>query len=481
MLITKNIKDSVIYSLETVFSGIISIAFYILIANFLDLTDVGAYTLIVVYASIIAGVANLGLATGYERNFFEFLGTKSERGSLLATVQFFSFISIIIFTSIGILFSEHIIYFLFENRNYIKLWVLILIGANVSEFTKFYFIYLRNNKDSGLYSVLHFTQVVINFILAYFYLIINGKGVLWLGYSFLISHGLILTLCWIHQLKTLPFSVDVKKFINIIKISLPLTPRVFIGFMGSQFDKIIISLIASLDSLAIYSIASKIASAIYMLMNALGRVYQPKLYENLFDGAQEKNVDYLFSYMFVSFLPALLVMLFSKEILYFFPKEYLEGNLILIVLSFYSTLLFLGKVNGPQLLFAKRTWLISGLSFAAVILNMLITYPLVLTYGALGAAIGTLISGICIGFVRFQLAQKHARLIWNYKKIFFCYGFMIFGFIISIFIESYLINNYYQIILKIIMIFLYFYLAVLFEILNLKIFGKRAIQQFWKS
>ena len=79
LLVKKEINDSLIYSVETVFSGILSIAFYVFIANFLTLADVGAYSLALVYSSIIAGIANLGLSAGYERTYFEFTKNLQEK------------------------------------------------------------------------------------------------------------------------------------------------------------------------------------------------------------------------------------------------------------------------------------------------------------------------------------------------------------------------------------------------------------------
>ena len=87
LLVKKEINDSLIYSVETVFSGILSIAFYIFIANFLTLADVGAYSLALVYSSIIAGIANLGLSAGYERTYFEFNPMKGGKIPCLAAVM----------------------------------------------------------------------------------------------------------------------------------------------------------------------------------------------------------------------------------------------------------------------------------------------------------------------------------------------------------------------------------------------------------
>jgi O-antigen/teichoic acid export membrane protein len=86
--------------------------------------------------------------------------------------------------------------------------------------------------------------------------------------------------------------------------------------------------------------------------------------------------------------------------------------------------LYVGKINGPQLLFAEKTWLISGLSLVTVSLNIVASYFLVLSYGAIGAAIGTVISTLLSTFLGFYYAQKHAHINWDGKVITLCYSYV---------------------------------------------------------
>ena len=246
----------------------------------------------------------------------------------------------------------------------------------------------------------------------------------------------------------------------------------FVGLLATQFDKIILSNIASLESVGVYSIAQRIAIAIGMLMNALGRVYQPKLYKVLFDLGFNKTAEFIAFYMFVSFVPALFVILFAQEIFLIFPEGYAWGYKILVVLSCYHAFLYVCKINGPQLLFAKKTWLISGLSLASAIFNIVITYPLVLAYGAVGAAAGTAFSTLIISIVNFYFAQKFAAIKWNYYIIFLDYLFILFSAFFILFIDN-LISSYLIVLaMKILILFLFGLLAYFQGIFNVQNFAK---------
>lgn len=417
--LNRELNNSLIYIIEAGFSGILSIGFYVFIAYTLTLEEVGAYSLAVVYGSILAAIANLGLSAGYERSYFEFNKTSAERGSLIFTIQIFASIFIISALILGVVFSNIISIMIFNSDRYIFLWIFVLISLNISEFCKFYFAYLKNSRQARLFSFLHASQVFLNFFLAYVFLIVMNKDFLWLGVALLISHLAILIFSLFHQIMTLPFSIKYSYFNEVIKISLPLTPRVLIGFIGTQFDKIILSQVSSLSDIGVYSVAHRIAMIIYMFMNALGRVWSPILYENLFDKKSEKDPDisFLSIFMYFSLIPAIILILFSQEILLFLPESYAWGYQIIIFLSLYYSLLFFGKVNGPQLMYAKKTWLISGLSVLNVLLSIAITYPMVIAFDAVGASIGMLLSGIVMGLIYFYQANKHAYIVWDFSVI----------------------------------------------------------------
>lgn len=425
MLAKTEITDSVIYSIETFFSGLVSIGFYIFIANYISLTDMGAYALAIAYASIFAGMANFGLSAGYERTFFEFLDSPEEKGSLIATVQLFAIVSIILFLAIGIYFSSQLTLLLFGNTQYQYLWIFMLVGVNISEFSKFYFIFLKNTRQAKLFASLHAIQVALNFLLAYIFLVLLNKGIEWLGIALIISHTFVFVWSYINQICNLPNIINIRVFKMVASLSFPLTPRVFVGFIGTQFDKIIISQVSTLDSLAVYSIAQRLAMTIYMFMNALSRVWTPKLYEHLFEKGTKTDTQFLLVYMVISFIPALFLIIFSKETLMLYPESYAWGYKILIVLSLYYAVLYMGKINGPQLVFAKKTWLLSGLSLVNVALNILVSYPLVVLYGAIGASVGTLVAALIMGVLYFYLAQQYAYLALDYKRIFLLYVYMI--------------------------------------------------------
>jgi len=450
LLLNREFNNSLIYLIEAGFSGLLSLGFYVFIAYNLTLEEVGAYSLAIVYGSILAAIGNVGLSAGYERSYFEFNKDSIEKGSLIFSIQIFASIFISIVLIFGIIFSNQISIMIFNTNEYMLLWIFILISLNLSELSKFYFTYLKNSRQAKFLSLLHIVQVSLNFLLAYIFLILMHKEVLWLGAALLISHGIVLLISFIHQIIKLPFSIKYDYFIEVLKISLPLTPRVLIGFIGTQFDKIILSQVSSLSTIGVYSVSHRIAMIVYMFMNALGKVWGPMLYEQLFEKKSNKNADisFLSIFMYFSFIPSIILIVFSKEILLFLPESYAWGYQIIIFLCLYYSLLFFGKVNGPQLMYAKKSWLLSGLSMLNIIVNLVITYPIVLIFDAVGASIGMFVSGLIMGVIYFYQGNKYAYLSWNYSEIGALLLLLVFGSFLNLFLDIVDVNYFWQIFIK---------------------------------
>ena len=113
---------------------------------------------------------------------------------------------------------------------------------------------------------------------------------------------------------------------------------------------------------------------------------------------------------------ALLVSLFSYEAIFILtPRSYHGATDIVIVLAMFYGLLFFGKTR--QLLFAKKTGLITLISFATFALNVALNIPFIMKWGAIGAAWATFLSGAIASVIHFLLGQRYYKIHWEYQRI----------------------------------------------------------------
>ena len=211
---------------------------------------------------------------------------------------------------------------------------------------------------------------------------------------------------------------------NSLKLSAPLTPRIFFGIIGSQFDKYIIGIASSTGNVGIYHIAQKIANLGYVFMTSIQNVWGPVVYKMMFEN-KDKNKSligiYLTPFFYVSTFICLIISLFSEEIIFLMaPSEYSSGSIVITLLSILYGSFFFSKQN--QLIFAKKTWLISILTLFGISLNVLINYIFVYRWGFIGVAWGTMLSGLISGFISYVYSQKSYRIKWElYTYIIFIY------------------------------------------------------------
>ena len=79
--------------------------------------------------------------------------------------------------------------------------------------------------------------------------------------------------------------------------------------------------------------------------------------------------------------------------------------------------LFFGKLNGRQLIFAKKTHVTSVLTMVGVGINVALNIPFIIKWGAIGAAWATLLAGLISGAIIFAISQRYYEIRWEYRRI----------------------------------------------------------------
>ncbi len=457
-------RKSAIYIAQSLISGLFPILLYPVITENINPNIFGVFALTVVYASIVTGIANLGCIVGYERNFFLVENSRENSGKLLATTQLFVILSFSIVIALSIIFSETIAVVLFGDHSYTLLWSLVLVSTSISTFAQYYLTYLKNAGSAKVFFKLTVLQSIINFIIAWVLLENTDYGVYSLAYALLVSNLIIIIVAIIHQLLRLPLGFDKQLLREVLKVSLPLTPRVLFGFLNTQFDKIMLASLADMGNVGIYTIAQKIGSVIYVFMNALDRVFKPNVFRMLFSEERPEIIGkYLTPFVFVSLLPALMLILFSFEIVtLLLSAAYSGATDILVVLSVYYASLFIGKINGTQLIYAKKTWLTSKLTLLSVLLNVSLNVLFINLWGALGAALATTLSTILTTVVAHAYAQRYAEIRWEVRSVVLMYVVLLIAAFFIMGVEFSIINIDYVFLigLKLFLVSIYMYVGI---------------------
>lgn len=416
------------------------ICLYPVITSKIPTYDYGRYIFAHSIASIIVGISNFGIKIGYKRNFFEFYNKKKETEILLFSVQIFILTIFAFIFIINLIFKESIFFHLKIIEDFDNFWSLLLLALMFDSFSKYYLIFLENKRESQKYFFIVFVKTLIYFILIFFFLFKN-YGLKSLIYSLFISNFSFLCFVIFFQLKNGYFSFNNKYMKDILKISIPNTPRLLFGKINSQSDKILISTLSTFSNTGIYSIAQSLSYAVFQIITSLDKVFITKTNKMLFDKQNDQIGPYLTSFVYFCSLPAIGLIFFNDLILEIFIDKNYHGseNIIIILTIFYFSLIF-GKISGTQLIYAKKIWLNTNFFILNIILNIIFNIPLIYYYNILGAAIGTLVSSSISLLLSMHYAKKYSPIHYEKKHLYIIFAFIFLASVYSILVTNKLLK-----------------------------------------
>ncbi|MCX5714177.1 MAG: oligosaccharide flippase family protein [Candidatus Omnitrophica bacterium] len=463
----KQIKNSFIYILPVIVGNLIPILTLPIFTRILTPADYGIWALAQVYAIFVNGVANFGLTIGYERNFFEYKETKNVAGLLYSTLLFV-IITFIVCGFFTYLFKHQLSRLIIGSADYANILFWSYCATGVVGLKAYFLIYFKNTENAKAFTWYTIDENLLGVLFSLFMVAYLRSGVVGLIWGQLLASFIIFSILSIRFVRFLPVSFDWGALKDSLKISLPLTPRIFFGVIGNQFDKYMIGLLNTVGGVGIYNIGQKVVNVLFTYMTAIQNVFSPQVYRRMFEMGSEggKSVGrYLTPFMYISIAIGLMISLFSEEIISILtPKSYHGAIEVVTILSMLYGSYFFGKQ--PQLIFAKKTHITSMLTIVSIGLNILINIPFILKWGAVGAAWGTLLAGLISGTISFIVSQRYYEIKWEYGKVSAIFLIFFGSAVIMILLRNFGISYGVRVIVKLMSLAGYLYLGMKLNILT---------------
>ena len=472
----KGIKSFFWYLIPFSLKSLIPLITLPIFTRYLNSNDFGLYALSIFFGTFLSGIANFGLLVVYERNFFESKKDKHPVNLLFTNINFI-IVNLFIVLFFSSLFKETIANLFFNNSKIEDLLIFGLIYCGLKSLNEFFYMYLKNGENAKRFSQISLMETFLSVTLSLHFVVNLSYGIdgfilgqiLSVGSIFLSLYG------YLFFVKKPSFSYEELK--KALKLSFPLTPRTFFWVIGSQFDRYMLGYIGNLSGAGIYDIGLKIANVGNTFSTTLKQVFSPKVYQNLFSDDSDRLVKigkYLTQFFYLSVLVSLMTCLFSFEIISILtPKEFHDAAIIISILSILNVFYFFGKQG--QLIFAKKSLLISILSFGAILLNIILNIPMILYFGAVGAAWATLISGVLSAIITFYFSQKYTPIVWEYKIMYYL-TYILLSFTFILVVQSLEIVYLQKLLFKLLILVIYLFMGYRFNMFNsllkLKFFKK---------
>lgn len=467
----QQIKNVCIYLLP-VASSILPFIAIPIFTRILSKEDYGILALAQVYAIFINGLANFGMTAAYDRNFFQYRHNRQETAQLLYSTLLFVVLNFSLLAGLTLVFNETMSRLVIGSTEYMKLLFWACCAQFFSSISYYYLTYFRNSEMADKFTFYTIVASLINLVISLFLVAYLRIGVIGIVYAQLCAGIIVFCVLTYKLMSTLTPSLNRKILVESLKISYPLTPRIFFGIISAQVDKYMVGHLVSIGSAGIYSIGQRIAYSIFTFMTAIENVFSPQVYKRMFD-LRDKGGEsigrYLTPFVYISIFVALLVALISEEVIsILIPVSYHGAIDIIIILSMYYGFLFSGKIIGIQLIFMKKTFITSILTMVSICLNIGLNIPFILKWGAVGAAWATLLAGLVSSLISFVFSQHYYEIKWEYKKVGLIFLVFITSSILIVYLRNLHVDYCYRIIFKTVSMIYYVYIGIKMEIVNIE-------------
>jgi PST family polysaccharide transporter len=378
-------------SFDKVLRILIGLIVGVWIARYLGPAQWGELNYVLAIVSIIVTVTNLGMDGFLVK---EVLESPEQKNEILGTA-FLMRLTIIPFTTCIALF-----YFYVLNIELVYYYLFAFLSLN-------FLIAPFDLIDLEFQSKLQSRLTVVSKNCAYvigaaakIYLLLSQKSIIWfaavMGLETVLAY-LFLTFNYQRKYNILDWSFSktlVKKFLTI---GWPFIISNFAIILYMRIDQVMIGNIAGKMELGLFSSAAKITDMFVFIPVAVCSSYMPILVKSKKEGTHKEfvqNIQFFLNWMAkISILLAVIISLFSFQIVkLLYGVKYIEAYKILIIHVWALIPMYLGAAAGQYLVIENLQKYHIYKSISGLILNVGLNIFLIPEYGAIGAAVATLIS-----------------------------------------------------------------------------------------
>jgi O-antigen/teichoic acid export membrane protein len=313
-----------------------------------------------------------------------------------------------ILTSIGITYIDQIQSFIQIPKGMIIIGLIVAVPLALFQFYQSFLIASKNSKRFSKLSVyMTFVSTALAVIIIFqltdekYY----AKAIAQLITVFIFIFITIYSLS-----KHISFTIDKKHLKYSVIFGFPIVLHLLSQNILSSFDQIIINQTIDSYHAGLYSVAYKIGVVQSIFSMAILKAWTPIFYEKMNNLKTEDIASLARKYSFIVILVAVLLITFSKEILFVAAdKSYHEALRVITVVVFSYFFLFLYTLYVNYAFYFKKTKSISIITITAGLVNIILNYLLIPIYGYEMAAWTTLFSYLLLFFLHYFNAKHHFK------------------------------------------------------------------------
>jgi O-antigen/teichoic acid export membrane protein len=173
--------------------------------------------------------------------------------------------------------------------------------------------------------------------------------------------------------------------------------------------------IVGVDAAGIYSVGYQIGLVIGLIQNSFNQAWVPWFYKKMFDGDFEDRINIVritYLYSIVMFILVGVLTISVPLIFSFLGRDFAGASKFVLWIGVGFAFNGMYKMVVNYLLFLKMTHLIGGITLLTAVINVILNYFLIGTFGAIGAAYGTALALFIQFILTLIVSIKSYKMPW---------------------------------------------------------------------
>ena len=409
------IKSSSIY----LFSGILNkgIPFLLLpiLTAYLSPEEYGILSIFQYIIFFFLAFIGMNMSVNISKNFFTY--SKQKFSLMIGNILIILSLTTLIYFIITLGFS----FYYKEIFSIPSVWVAIIpllsFMLMINILTK---TILRNQERAYLFGVFEVVNTIINIGVTLLLLIMYNYGWYSSAFGIMVSYFIffVISLLYMKNNGFIDLTYDKKEIKKILKLSSPLILHVLASTLLTMSDRFFIESMIDLEAVGIYSVGYTFGMIVLLFSNSFIKAWNPWFYKKL-ASPSNKNKKLIVKYSYFYILGILgvtfFVAIFGSYIFpYFIDEAYYQGAAYIFWISIGYAMFGIYQLFFPYLVHIGKTSFLAISTTIAAVLNLILNYLCINSFGAIGAAYATFFSYLVMFGLVSIYTQKHYKMPWFY-------------------------------------------------------------------
>lgn len=408
-LLRNLVKSSGIYAISSLTSPLVSLLLLPFVTHSLSHTDYGALAVLNTAIALVCSITTIGVDAVFARTYSLECKTRREQLDAISTLTLLLSLIMLPVLIVGVLFAPWLSTLLLNNGSYRTAIFVSVLLVPAQNLTIPGLIWLRVERRPLLYSI---TSIANCLIVAAATIILVGP--LHMGIvGALVAVGLgnlMVAAC------TLPpilfragFHLRLTVVVSMLALGVPYAVNYVTTWVLQLSDRYLLGHLASLSAAASYSIAYTLGGAVALVIT---RPFSLVWWVYIYPISQRDDAPQVFKlifrwYSFLLLFATLGLALIGESFLdILFPASYHGQSLTISIVALSTVFNSIFTVFNLGMNLRRKTWLASIALIFSALLNIGANLVLIPLYGAMGAALATLIAYIALALVSYLFNQR---------------------------------------------------------------------------